>query len=67
MTNFRAALRRCATAMQAGAASVTPDVLMLSGATSIGYGAWLIYPPAGFIVGGMLAVAGGVLAAKGKR
>lgn len=41
-----------------------PDALMAVGATSISYGAWLVYPPAGFMVGGVLTLAAGVLAAR---
>jgi len=31
------------------------------------YGAWLIYVPAGFIVGGVLLILAAVLAARGQR
>lgn len=41
-----------------------PDALMLSGVVGISYGAWLMYQPAGFIVGGAFLLAGGVLAAR---
>ena len=41
-----------------------PDALMLAGVTGISYGAWLVYAPAGFIVGGAFLLAGGVLAAR---
>ncbi|MGE3346064.1 MAG: hypothetical protein AB7I35_01375 [Ramlibacter sp.] len=41
-----------------------PDALMLLGAASVAYGAWLVYPPAGFIVAGGLSLAAGVLAAR---
>lgn len=44
--------------------SVVPDALMLAGAGGLSYGAWLIYEPAGFLVGGALALVGGVLCAK---
>lgn len=44
--------------------SILPDALMLSGAGGLSYGAWLIYEPAGFLVGGFLALAGGVLCAR---
>jgi hypothetical protein len=33
------------------------DLAGFSGAALISYGAWLIYPPAGFIVGGLLLMA----------
>lgn len=43
------------------------DLAGVAGAGAIAYGAWLVYPPAGFIVGGVLlligAIAHGVLAA----
>jgi hypothetical protein len=37
-----------------------PDLLLLAGAGSVAYGAWAIYPPAGFIVGGALVLLAGV-------
>lgn len=37
-----------------------PDLLMVAGAAAIAYGAGLIALPAGFIVGGVLALAGGI-------
>lgn len=37
-----------------------PDVLLVAGAAGIGYGAWLIFPPAGYIVGGALAIIAGL-------
>ncbi len=42
----------------------TPDALMLSGAGAISYGAGLMYLPAGFVVGGLLAIGAGYLSAK---
>lgn len=41
----------------------TPDTLLMAGAGCVSYGAWLIYPPAGFIVGGLLLLVGGYLSA----
>jgi hypothetical protein len=45
-----------------GAAAHGPDVVRelvgLGGAGLIAYGAWLLHPSAGYIVGGMLMVAG---------
>lgn len=41
-----------------------PDALMVAGAASVAFGAWLVYPPAGWIVGGVLTLAAGVLAAR---
>lgn len=46
------------------AASWSPDALMAAGAGGIAYGTWLIYQPAGFIVGGLLLLTAGVLAAR---
>jgi len=40
------------------------DLLGLAGALSIAYGAWLIYNPAGYIVGGVLVLAGTILSSK---
>lgn len=34
------------------------DIIGIGGAVSISYGAWSIYHPLGFIVGGALAIAG---------
>ena len=41
-----------------------PDMLMLAGAGAVAYGAGLIYTPAGFIVGGLLAAGTGWLLAR---
>jgi hypothetical protein len=38
-------------------------VLALAGTGLVGYGAWLHYPPLGFIAAGVLLVAMGLLAA----
>ena len=43
------------------------DLAGLSGVGLVSYGAWLVYPPAGFIVGGSLMVAGALLLALGNR
>lgn len=37
------------------------DLMGFAGAGAIAYGAWLIYVPAGFLVGGLLAMALSVL------
>lgn len=34
------------------------DLVALAGAGLVAFGAWRVYPPAGFIVGGVLLVAG---------
>ena len=43
------------------------DLVGLSGVGLVSYGAWLVYPPAGFIVGGSLMIAGALLLALGNR
>lgn len=48
-----------------GAKGMIPDALMVGGAAAVSYGASMIYLPAGWIVGGALAIAGGALAARG--
>lgn len=58
------ALRTRLPSVQAFALANVPDLLMLSGATSLAYGAWLIYPPAGFLVAGLLLLVAGVLASR---
>lgn len=39
---------------------LVPDVLLVAGAASVSYGAWLAYPPAGFVVGGALTILTGM-------
>jgi hypothetical protein len=41
------------------------DAAGLAGACLLSYGAWLVYPPAGFIAGGALLIAGAWLSARG--
>ncbi|WP_066339218.1 hypothetical protein [Azohydromonas lata] len=53
-------LTRCS----AAAARHVPDVLGVCGASAIAYGASLIYVPAGWIVGGAIALAVAVLSAR---
>ena len=43
------------------------DLAGLCGVGLVSYGAWLIYPPAGFIVGGFLLILGALLLALGNR
>lgn len=40
------------------------DVFGLAGAGLVAYGAWLAYPAAGFIVGGVLVLAGAFLSVR---
>lgn len=65
MNQIIQALQRGAAAARAPLASAVPDALMLGGTMAISYGSWLIYAPAGFIAGGVLLIAGGVLAVRG--
>jgi hypothetical protein len=44
--------------------SMLPDALMVSGSAGISYGAWMVYPPAGFLVAGALLLVAGILAAR---
>jgi hypothetical protein len=46
------------------AADWRADALMVAGAAGVSYGAWLAWPPAGWIIGGLLLIAAGVVAAK---
>lgn len=43
------------------------DLLLIGGAAAVTAGAALIYPPAGWICGGVLSIAGGILAARGEE
>ena len=43
------------------------DLAGLGGVGLVAYGAWLIYPPVGFIVGGCLLILGALLLALGHR
>jgi len=59
-----------AAALSAGAAAVpglARDIAGLGGVGLVSYGAWLIYPPAGFIIGGGLLIVGVLLVALGNR
>lgn len=46
-------------------AGVRPDALMIGGAACISYGAWLVYAPAGYMVGGALGILAGWLDSRG--
>ena len=43
------------------------DLAGLCGVGLVSYGAWLIYPPAGFITAGILLIVGALLIALGNR
>jgi hypothetical protein len=51
-------------AVGAALPSLLLDLVGLAGAAAIGYGAWMIYAPAGFITGGCLLLAGTLLVAR---
>ncbi len=57
-------LRIAAAALRVAVASNVPDALMLAGAGLVAFGAWSIYPPAGYITGGVLLIVGGVIASR---
>lgn len=42
-----------------------PDALMIAGGAGVSYGAWMVYPAAGFIVGGLLTILAGWLDSRG--
>lgn len=67
MNQFLQALQRGAATARAAVGKAASDCLLLGGAAAISYGSWLIYAPAGFIAGGVLLIAGGVLAARGAQ
>jgi hypothetical protein len=46
------------------AAGWLPDLLMVGGAAAISFGAWQIYPPSGWVVGGLFGLVGGLLVAR---
>jgi len=58
MTMLAAVLRAVAAAVP----GLVRDIAGLSGVGLVSYGAWLIYPPAGFITGGGLLIAGALVA-----
>lgn len=63
-------VKQLAVAVRAVAAAVPGLVRDLAGLCGVGlvaYGAWLIYPPAGFITGGFLLIVGALLIALGNR
>lgn len=43
-----------------------PDAMIVGGVLAVAYGAWLLHPAAGFVAGGALTIAFGVLAATAK-
>lgn len=51
----------------AGFASWLPDLLMFGGAAGVSYGASLVFLPAGYVVGGILAIVGGWILARSAK
>ena len=52
-----AGLRKASAAAVRRTPHIVADALGFAGAGAIAYGAWLIYAPAGFLVGGVLLMA----------
>jgi hypothetical protein len=61
LAGLRRATARTGRAIASRTPHVIADGLGFAGAGAIAYGAWLIYVPAGFLVGGALAMALSVL------
>lgn len=57
-------LQKIARQLAAVAVGWRADALMVAGAGSMSYGAWLAWAPAGFLVGGVLLIVAGLLAAR---
>jgi hypothetical protein len=54
-------LKKFAAALSVG------DIVGILGAAAVTYGAWLIFHPAGFIVGGLLLIAGNLFVARSQE
>ena len=65
MKRIVARLAAMAPSLRAAAVGNAPDAMLAIGAGLIGYGAWLVYPTAGYITGGVLLLVGGVIASRG--
>jgi len=48
-------------AARAVAAEWLPDALMVGGGGAVSYGAWLVFPPGGYVVAGCLLVLAGYI------
>jgi hypothetical protein len=59
-------LRRVVTAVVGVLPEVLVDSLGVGGTLAIAYGAWEIYRPAGWIAGGVFALSGALLMARGR-
>lgn len=44
---------------------IARDLAGIAAVAAIAFGAWMVYPPAGFIVGGIIVLAGVVAMARG--
>lgn len=53
--------RRLAAAVAARAPGVLSDGIGFAGAITVCYGVWLIYPPAAYILGGFMLIAGSMV------
>jgi hypothetical protein len=53
--------------LQELAHSGLPDALMVLGAAGIAVGAWMVYQPAGWVVGGGFSLAAGWLMSRGAK
>jgi len=58
-------LRRATTATAQAIPGLLRECAGLAAVGAISYGAWLMYPPAGFLVGGALVLAGVLLVPRG--
>lgn len=58
-------LRKISRSIGAVLPGIILDAAGIAGVGLVAYGAWMIYPPAGFITGGVLVLAG-VLLSSGK-
>lgn len=44
--------------------AAAPDLMLVCGAGCLAYGAWLVFPAAGFVVAGLLLLYGGIKLAR---
>lgn len=61
MTQIIRVLRKAASAAMSALPGLIRDAAGLSGVGLVSYGAWLAYPPSGFIVAGLLLLLGVLL------
>jgi hypothetical protein len=48
-------------------AVIARDLIGIGGAASVAYGAWMVYAPAGFIIGGILALLAAMISARASK